>query len=271
MLPTIPDGVDPALFYICIGAAVLIIGIAKAGFGGGIGILSVPLTLMVQPPREGLGFMLPLLILGDIFSCMHHRGNDSRMHLKWLVAGGTVGIILATAFLFGIQRLAVELHVVNATGRINQALNLVVGVACAAMVLAQVYRMCGFPLPHIPPSPIAGQTTGVIAGFISTLAHSAGPLVNVYLLEQGLNKTRQTGTAVLFFLLVNVIKVPFLIALAYITWKTFTDALVFMPIIPLGTMAGYWMHKRVPEKPFAVIMYVGAAAGAAYMIYKGFV
>src|SRR5690606_5244485 len=100
--------------------------------------------------------------------------------------------------------------VVNATGRINQVLNLVVGIACAAMVLAQVYRMCGFPLPRIPPSPIAGQSTGVIAGFISTLAHSAGPLVNVYLLEQGLNKTRQTGTAVLFFLLVNVIKVPFL-------------------------------------------------------------
>jgi uncharacterized membrane protein YfcA len=269
MLPTIPDGVSPLLFYVCISAAVLIIGIAKAGFGGGIGILAVPLTLIVQPPREGLGFMLPLLILGDIFSVMHHRGNESRTHLRWLVVGGTVGVVLATLFLFGVQWAAIELHVNSPTQRINQALNLVVGIACALMVLAQVYRLVGFPLPHIPPTPLAGRTTGLVAGFISTLAHSAGPLVNVYLLEQGLNKTKQTGTAVVYFLLVNCIKVPFLILLAYITWRTFTDALVFMPIIPVGTVMGYWMHKRVPERPFAVIMYVGAAAGAAWMIYKG--
>ena len=33
--PEIPSGVTPWVYYVCVGAAVLITGISKAGFGGG--------------------------------------------------------------------------------------------------------------------------------------------------------------------------------------------------------------------------------------------
>ena len=39
------------------------------------------------------------------------------------------------------------------------------------------------------------------------------------------------------------------------------------PAFPLGTLAGAWMNKRVPEKPFAAILYVAAAVTAGHMIW----
>jgi uncharacterized membrane protein YfcA len=41
-----------------------------------------------------------------------------------------------------------------------------------------------------------------------------------------------------------------------------------IPVLPVGTLSGVWMNRRIPEKPFTVVMYVAAAATAVQMIYK---
>ena len=38
----------------------------------------------------------------------------------------------------------------------------------------------------------------------------------------------------------------------------------------IGSLLGIWMHRRVPERPFTLIMYLGAAAAGIRMVYKGF-
>ncbi|MBD3266617.1 hypothetical protein GF373_08105, partial [bacterium] len=48
---------------------VILIGIAKAGFGGGIGIAAVPLFILSIPdPKVAIGMMLPILCFCDWFS-----------------------------------------------------------------------------------------------------------------------------------------------------------------------------------------------------------
>jgi uncharacterized membrane protein YfcA len=267
-LPPLPAGVTPALFIVCTVLAVVLTGIAKAGFGGGIGIIAVPLTIAVLDPRAGLGFMLPILITGDIFSFLHHRHNRSNLHCRWLVLGAFGGIALATILLLVLQHAAGTGDVETHNKAINRGLYLVVGGSCLLMVAAQAYRMIGGRLPHIPSSAPAGYTTGGLAGFVSTLAHSAGPVINVYLLEEELDKSLHVGTAVLFYLFVNLGKVPAYVGLGYMTAATFKTSLLFLPLVPVGTCAGSWMHKRVPEKPFAIILYLGAAAGAAWMLWS---
>ena len=44
-----------------------------------------------------------------------------------------------------------------------------------------------------------------------------------------------------------------------------------IPFLPVGTLAGVWMNRRIPEKPFMAVMYAAAAATAAQMIYKAMV
>jgi hypothetical protein len=266
-LPPLPPDVTAAQFIACTALAVVLIGIAKAGFGGGIGIVAVPLTVAVLEPRAGLGFMLPILIAGDVFSWLHHRRTRSIRHCRWLILGALAGVLGATILLYLLQRVSAGAAADRAHA-INRVLYLVVGSSCLLMVAAQAYRLVGGHIPRIPASAPAGYTTGGVGGFISTLAHSAGPIINVYLLEQRLDKSVQVGTAVLFYLVVNVSKVPCFIGLHYITATTLKTSALFLPLVPVGTLAGSWMHHRVPERQFAAIMYAGAAVGAAWMLWK---
>src|SRR3982751_5333933 len=94
MLPTIPAGIAPHWYYVCMGAAVLITGISKAGFGGGVGILAIPVMALVVGPTQMLGIMLPLLIACDIFSNLHHIGFYDWKLLRPLLGGAVLGVVV---------------------------------------------------------------------------------------------------------------------------------------------------------------------------------
>ena len=53
--------VYPTAFWVCAVGAVLLIGIAKAGFGGGVGILAMPLLALTVPVADAAALLLPLL------------------------------------------------------------------------------------------------------------------------------------------------------------------------------------------------------------------
>ncbi len=266
MYPHPPPGVSLTFYVFCLSAAVLIMSMAKAGFGGGVGVLAVPLFAAALPPDRALGMLLPLLIVADCFSNLHHIKHRSSRHLRWLVVGALIGVVLGTVVFLALQHGATQ---ADASARLNRTLNLLVGSVCVVIVVVQVWRLFGGSLPHMPGTPLAGHVAGGIAGFVSTLTHGAGPIVSIYLLECKLDKRLLVGTAALYFLLINLAKVPTFVAIGFITRDTLLQSLWVLPLIPLGTMLGYWLHHRVAEKPFAVIMYLGAAAAAGNMIYKG--
>ena len=64
MLPEIPPNIEPWWYYTCVGLAVLITGISKSGFGGGVGILAIPVMSIVVGSDRMLGIMLPASIAG---------------------------------------------------------------------------------------------------------------------------------------------------------------------------------------------------------------
>ncbi|SVD62207.1 uncharacterized protein METZ01_LOCUS415061, partial [marine metagenome] len=60
-----------------VGLAALFIGVSKAGLGGGLGMLTTPLCvtafgMLGESPQFAIGFLLPLLILGDAASLYHY-------------------------------------------------------------------------------------------------------------------------------------------------------------------------------------------------------
>ena len=50
----------------------MLIGVTKAGFGVGTGILATPLLVLVMPPKQAIGIMLLLLLLTDILSLFYY-------------------------------------------------------------------------------------------------------------------------------------------------------------------------------------------------------
>ena len=75
-----------------VGLTVAFIGLSKAGFGGGLGMLTTPLCVVVfgiagQSPQFAIGFLLPLLCAGDGFSLYHYWGKWRLDNLKYLLPG----------------------------------------------------------------------------------------------------------------------------------------------------------------------------------------
>ena len=261
LLPEIPPETAAWVYVLCVAGAVMIIGISKSGFGGGVGVVAVPLMAVALPTDRTIGVLLPVLIVADLFSIRHHRGKQSTAHFRWMITGALLGIAGGTLVLWWLQE----------TGALEQALNLLIGSLCLFFVGLQVYRLLGGNVPHLPQTPTAGRSAGALAGFVSTLMHGAGPVMSVYLLEQRLTKARLVGTAVLFIFIVNVTKLPTYFGLSLINPTSLLQSLWCVPLVPIGTLAGYWMHTRINEKAFSAVMYSGAALAAGHMLYEAFV
>lgn len=269
MLPSIPVNIEPWWYYFCVGAAVLITGISKGGFGGGVGILAIPVMTLVMGPKEMLGVMLPLLIACDIFSNLHYLGEYDWKRLRWLLPGAVCGICCGTLALLALRGMP--------PAEFNRVMTGVIGFICLAVVALQVYRLTGREVPTLPPHPASAAGVGAVAGTVSTINHASGPIVAIYLLQEKLPKRKLVGTLLLYYLLGNTAKLPTYLMLpmadgtTLINMQTLKNSIWFLPLIPLGTVAGAWMNKRVPEKPFAVIMYTTAAITAGNMVIKALV
>ncbi len=262
MLPDIPAGVPASQYYLCVGLAVLVIGLSKAGFGGGIGILAMPLTAAAMPadPTRMLGILLPILILADLLSNLHYLKAWEGRLLKPLLIGAGAGIALGSVAVWWFQR--------SDPSGFKRTLSLLIGGICLAFVVIQLPALWGRPARSLPPGRASSLAVGGVAGFVSTMSHGAGPIVTLYLLREKLEKRILVGTLVFFFLVVNVAKVPTYVAMGWIRGDTLRDGLWTLPLLPLGTLAGAWLHKRVPEKPFIVIMYAATAFTAVHMIWS---
>ena len=52
---------------------------------------------------------------------------------------------------------------------------------------------------------------------------------------------------------------------------TLRASALLLPLVPVGAVLGLWLHRRVAERPFTLIMYGGAAAAGLRMVYRAFV
>ena len=91
----------------------------------------------------------------------------------------------------------------------------------------------------------------------------AGSVMAVYLLSLNLLKNQFIGTAAWFFLIINLVKVPFHVySWETITWSSlFLDSLV-LPFIAFGSFFGAQIVKRISEqiyRRFIIVMTILAA------------
>ena len=260
LLPTIGPDVAPEWYYFCVGASVLIIAISKGGFGGGIGILAVPVMALVMPTQHMLGIMMLVLIAADILSNLHYFREYEWRLLRWLLVGAVLGIATGTTVLWSMGQVD--------PGTFDRVMKITIGIICLLVIALQAWRLAGRGVWMLPIHPASSTMVGLVAGTVSAIAHAAGPIIPLYLLQAKLPKRKLVATALLYMLIANPLKVPGYIALGIINADTFRDCIWFIPLLPAGTMLGVWMNGKIPEKPFVIIMYAMAAVTALAMVAK---
>lgn len=230
---------DP-LFYLAAIPAVLVTGVAKGGFGAGLGILAVPLMALTVSPLQAAAVMLPILCLMDLFSLWAYRGRFDGRSLRLLLPAALAGI--------GIGWLTAGL--VD-----DRMIRLIVG---AVAVVFAVDHWLGRRAAAEPKAPNAakGGFWAAVSGFTSFIAHAGGPPLSVYLLPLKLDKTVFVGTTVVFFAVVNYVKLVPYTWLGQFSAANLATSLVLAPLAPLGIWLGLWLHRRTSPDWFYRLSYL---------------
>ena len=78
-------------FYVAAAVSVLIVGIAKGGLGGGIGVVAVPLMAVFVSPAQAAAIMLPVLMVMDALALRVYWRRWDWHNLRVLLPAALVG------------------------------------------------------------------------------------------------------------------------------------------------------------------------------------
>lgn len=220
------------------------LGISKTGIAG-IGILMIALFTMAFPGKLSIGAVLPLLLVSDVVAVASYRRHADWRYLWALLPCACVGVIAGW----------------QALGKIpNSVVSPGIGGVLIVLVLVQFWRR--WRIATNPDVEESGKTpvavwfmisVGIVAGFTTMVANAAGPIMILYLLAARLPKMEFIGTGAWFYLIINMVKVPFSIQVGAISPVSCAIDAVLIPFSIAGAFAGRRILGRIDQGIFESI------------------
>ena len=238
--------------------AILFVGIAKAGFGGLIGSVAMPLVAAVSDMGTAIAILLPLYVVMDIIAAYMLRHEMDRWFLPPMIIAGLAGTALG----------AVVFRSLDPTW-------LRIGLGVLSIVQGTRYfwnRRGG----RTPPPPVARTDRAWpalwgwcgLAGFTSFFLMGDGP-AQVYLMRYRLVPSVFVGTMVGFFLFINASKLPIVAGFGMLNLSTLAHSALYLPLAPLGLLAGRHIVRRIPREPFYIAAHLLLVLLGVYLIISG--
>jgi len=246
--------IEVPLFYALAVPAVLILGISKGGFGGGLGALAVPLVALVVSPLQAAAVLLPILCVMDLQGAWVYRGLWDAANLKILIPAALIGLGIGT----------ISFRYLDA-----QIIRLIVGTVAVGFTVQHWLGGLRAARTRRRLDALRGTFWGAVSGFTSFVAHAAGPPLSVYLLPQRMHKTRFLATTIIFVLFMNYLKLLLYAWIGQFSAENLYTSLVLLPLAPLGMCLGIWMHRIVPETLFYRICYLLLFLAGLKLLYDG--
>ncbi len=211
------------------------VGVAKTGVPG-LGAMVVPLMVIaIGDARHSAGYLLPVLITADMFAVYYWRKHASAWKLFSLAPWVLLGMVGGA--------LALNLN--------ERYIRPMVAVIVLAMMAVYLWRQHVRKGVDVHPHPVL---YGGLAGFATTVANAAGPVMNLYLLSKRLSKEEFIATGAWFFFFVNLTKVPVYLYHGIITRPSLTFDLMMVPAVVAGAIAGRWIVNHIPMKVFEALV-----------------
>lgn len=167
--------------WIGISVVILIMGMSKGGLP--ISGVALPLLVLIWPEqgraaRSAVSFMLPLLCAMDLVGVILYRGKPDWTHVRMLMPATIAGILVASLFFVSDKGISVS----------DQMLKLVIGLFGLFFTGWQIWgrkRFAASGQDVVNPRRRA-RLYGFFGGLTSTIAHAAGPVLQMYFLRTGL-------------------------------------------------------------------------------------
>lgn len=239
---------DSVWHWILMLIAALGVGVTKSGLTG-VSMVHVLIFASIFDARESTGIVLPMLIFGDAAAMLVYGKHANWVYIRKMLGPTLAGIVVG----------AVAMQFLS-----GQAYRPLLGVIILGLVSLQIIRI-RYPraTESIPHAMWFAWFMGMLGGAMTMLANGAGPVFAIYFLAVGLPKMELVGTGAWFFLLMNLIKVPFSWGLGLIKAETLMLNAILCPFILIGLWLGVATVKRIPQKQFDLVLLAMTAIIAA--------
>ena len=217
------------------------IGITKSGFSG-VSMVHVILFAIVFGARDSTGVVLPMLIAGDIFAMSVYGKHANWRYVRRMMLPTSIGVVMGWLMMF----------------RLPEAYyRPLIGAIIFGLTVLQIIRLWKEEwLADVPHAAWFAWSMGILVGLTTMLANAAGPVFGLYLLAVGLPKLEFVGTAAWFFLILNIVKIPFSWSLGLIRLDTLALNAVLIPLIVLGLWVGTRIIRIIPQRLFDSLILV---------------
>ncbi|MGJ8694822.1 MAG: TSUP family transporter [Verrucomicrobiaceae bacterium] len=234
------------------GLAALCVGLGKAGFSG-IGL--IPVFIMAELfGKASVGVLLPMLVVADVSVYPMFRKYASWAPVWRLLPPALIGMIAGYFILDWLP----EEHAKPTIG----------GIILIMVILQLARRFNPNGFEKMANSGGFGMGAGVGAGVATMIANAAGPVFQLYLISKRVPKMELIGIGARFFLLINIIKLPFMGGLSFTTSETLLLNLKLVPLILMGTFFGRHLLQFISQRVFEW-MVVGFAVLAGVRLISG--
>lgn len=237
--------------------AVALYGFSKTAIPG-VGMLGGVILAVVLPPAIASGFMVPLLIIGDLIALSRFRQHADWKLIVKLIPGVVIGMLLTAGLFLVLDR---------------SQLARMLGVLILMSVILELMRRRG--IWHLDRESTGWVQHawvgffGALAGMTTMAANAGGPAMTLYLIKARVSMLAFMGTSAWFFFIVNLAKVPINVPMGLITWHTLVVDAWFLPALLVGAALGVVIFKRLSQAVFMNLALGFSALGAAWLLVHG--
>jgi len=225
-------------FYAAAIPAMLVLGLAKGGFGV-VGLAVVPILALAISPVQAAAITLPILIASDIVALVSYWRIWDKNLLAVMLPGALIGIVVGW---------------LTAAWVTEHQIRLIVGIVSILFALDYWIRHKRSVVPH-ERNTAKGVFWGAVTGFTSFVSHAGGPPFQIYVAPLRVEPRIFAGTSVVFFAIVNAVKtVPYFYLGQFSSENLLTSAILLPVSIP-ATLFGVWLVKRIDPKAFYELIY----------------
>ena len=219
-----------------------------------LGALLSACVALVFPPRDALGITLIYLLVGDTVAVSLYWRLAHWQELRKMVWTVLLGILLGGSMLYFLD---------------NDTLGLSIGLIVVLLVSMEPFRPKIYQWSLENPHTARGGS-GVLAGIATTIGNAAGPILSLYFLLLKLDKKAFVGTGAIFFMFVNITKIPIFLAQDIFQPKYFLSVALTAPLVFIGAIGGKYFLDWIPQIWFNRIVLVLTAVAGFWLVIRFF-
>ncbi len=220
--------------------------VIKNGVGIGSGIFLVTLLSLTLSSKIALGLGAPAMLISDVVGIKNYWREWNKAELMLLIPSALIGVLLG-----GI--------VVKITP--NEVFKIWVGAFAVVMSSYSLARgrilrdgVRGLRSSNSVDDRKITGLFGFLGGAASTIIHAGGLIMSIYLLRSQSDKRSFVGTLVVFFAIVNLLKMLTYVGIGILTAEVVLLVLATSPLIISGGIIGNALNKRIDQEQFRSIV-----------------